>query len=151
VDWEVKHYPMYYGGVKQVYPNVPPGSPIYAKSVVVGNLVFCSGMTAQDVETGEVLVHDIAGQMVVVLDKVKATLEEAGSCMNNIIKTLMLLKDLKDYEVMRKTELEYYQKHAPLLVEQPPASTFIQPASLARPEFLVEMDVIAVLSREKQR
>jgi len=138
---------MYYGGVKQVYPNVPPGSPIYAKSVVVGNLVFCSGMTAQDVETGEVLVDDIAGQMVVVLDKVKATLEEAGSCMDNIVKTLMLLKDLKDYTVMRKTELAYYQKHAPLLVEQPPASTFIQPASLARPEFLVEMDVIAVLSR----
>jgi enamine deaminase RidA (YjgF/YER057c/UK114 family) len=48
---------------------------------------------------------------------------------------------------MRKTELEYYQKHAPLLVEQPPASTFMQPAALARPEFLVEMDVIAVLKR----
>ncbi len=27
MDWEVKHYPMYYAGVKQVYPNVPPGSP----------------------------------------------------------------------------------------------------------------------------
>jgi 2-iminobutanoate/2-iminopropanoate deaminase len=75
---------------------------------------------------------------VVVLDKVKATLEEAGSCMDNIVKTLMLLKDLEDYTVMRKTELAYYQKHAPLLVEQPPASTFIQPASLARPEFLIE-------------
>ena len=147
VDQEVKHYPMYYGGVKQVYPNIPPGSPIYAKTVVVGNLVFCSGMTAQDVETGKVLVHDMAGQMLVVLDKVKAALEEAGSSMNNIVKTLMLLKNLKDYQVMRKTELEYYQKHAPLLVEQPPASTFIQPASLARPEFLVEMDVIAVVSR----
>jgi enamine deaminase RidA (YjgF/YER057c/UK114 family) len=59
----------------------------------------------------------------------------------------MLLKDVKDYKVMRKTELEYYQKHAPLLVEQPPASTFMQPAALARPEFLVEMDVIAVLKR----
>lgn len=144
---EVKNYPMYYAGVKQVYPNVPPGSPIYAKMVVVGNLVFCSGMTAQDVETGKVLAHDMAGQMLVVLDKVKAALEEAGSSMNNIVKTLMLLKNLKDYQVMRKTELEYYQKHAPLLVEQPPASTFMQPASLARPEFLVEMDVIAVVSR----
>jgi 2-iminobutanoate/2-iminopropanoate deaminase len=147
VNREVKHYPMYYGGVKQVYPNVPLGSPIYAKTVVVGNLIFCSGMTAQDVETGKVLVHDMAGQMLVVLDKVKAALEEAGSSMNNIVKTLMLLKNLKDYQVMRKTELEYYQKHAPLLVEQPPASTFMQPASLARPEFLVEMDVIAVVSR----
>lgn len=146
---EVKHYPMYIGGVKQVYPNLTPGSPIYAKSVVAGNLVFVSGMTGQDVETGQLLVHDIAGQMLVALDKVKAALEEAGSNMNNIIKTLMLLKNLEDYPIMRKTELEYYQKHAPLLVEQPPASTFMKPASLARPEYLVEMDVTAVLSRDK--
>ena len=149
MDGEVKHYPMYIGGVKQVYPNIPPGSPIYARSVVAGNLVFVSGMTGQDVETGELLVHDIAGQMLVALDKVKAALEETGSNMNNIIKTLMLLKNLEDYSTMRKTELEYYQKHAPLLVEQPPASTFIQVASLAKPEFLVEMEVIAVLSRGK--
>lgn len=67
--------------------------------------------------------------------------------MNNIIKTLMLLKDVKDYKIMRKTELEYYQKYAPLLAEQLPASTFMQPAALARPEFLIEMDVIEVLKR----
>jgi len=137
---------MYIGGVKQVYPNVPPGSPIYARSVVAGNLVFVSGMTGQDVETGKLLVRDIAGQMLVALDKVKFALEEVGSNMSNIIKTLMLLKNLEDYPIMRKTELEYYQKHAPLLVEQPPASTFMQ-VSLAKPEFLVEMDVVAVLYR----
>jgi enamine deaminase RidA (YjgF/YER057c/UK114 family) len=86
--------------------------------------------------------------MGVCLDKVKAALEEVGSRMENIVKTLILLKDVKDYQMMRKTELEYYQKHAPRLVEEPPASTFMQPASLARPEFLVEIDVIAVLKRD---
>jgi len=33
--------------------------------------------------------------------------------MENIVKTLILLKDVKDSQIMRKTELEYYQKHAP--------------------------------------
>ena len=47
----------------------------------------------------------------------------------------------------RAAELEYYQKHAPRLVEEPPASTFLQPASLARPEFLGEFDVTAVINR----
>ena len=145
----IRHFPMYIGGVKQVFPNVPAGSPIYARSVVAGNLIFVSGMTAQDVETGTVLVNGIVGQMTVCLDKVKAALEEAGSNMNNIIKTYMFLKHLENYREMRKTELEYYQEHAPLLIEQPPASTFLQPASLARPEFLVEIDVTAVVSREK--
>ena len=144
----VKHYPFYIGGVKQTYPNVHPGTPKYASAVVVGNLVFLSGMTAQDTKTGACLTDRITDQMIVCLDKVKAALEEVGSSMENIVKTLILLKDVKDYQMMRKTELEYYQKHAPRLVEEPPASTFLQPASLARPEFLVEIDVTAVLKRE---
>ncbi len=145
---KVKYYPFYIGGVKQVYPNVHPGTPKYASAVVVGNLVFLSGMTAQDTKTGACLTDMISDQMLVCLDKVKAALEEVGSRMENIVKTLILLKDVKDYQMMRKTELEYYQKHAPRLVEEPPASTFMQPASLARPEFLVEIDVIAVLKRD---
>jgi 2-iminobutanoate/2-iminopropanoate deaminase len=145
---KVKYYPFYIGGVKQVYPNVHPGTPKYASAVVVGNLVFLSGMTAQDTKTGACLTDTISDQMVVCLDKVKAALEEVGSHMENIVKTLILLKDVKDYQMMRKTELEYYQKHAPRLVEEPPASTFMQPASLARPEFLVEIDVTAVLKKD---
>ena len=145
---KVKYYPFYIGGVKQVYPNVHPGTPKYASAVVVGNLVFLSGMTEQDTKTGACLTDTISDQMVVCLDKVKAALEEVGSSMGNIVKTLILLKDVKDYQMMRKTELEYYQKHAPRLVEEPPASTFMQPAALARPEFLIEIDVIAVLHRD---
>jgi len=145
---KVKYYPFYIGGVKQVYPNVHPGTPKYASAVVVGNLAFLSGMTAQDTKTGACLTDTMSEQMVVCLDKVKAALEEVGSSMENIVKTLILLKDVKDYQMMRKTELEYYQKHAPRLVDEPPASTFMQPASLARPEFLVEIDVIAVLKRD---
>lgn len=145
---EVKYYPFYIGGVKQVYPNVHPGVPKYASAVVVDNLVFLSGMTAQDTETGACFTDTMADQMVVCLNKVKAALEEVGSSMENIVKTLILFKDIKDYQIMRKTELEYYQKHAPRLVEEPPASTILQAASLARPEFLIEVDVTAVVSRK---
>jgi 2-iminobutanoate/2-iminopropanoate deaminase len=144
----VKYYPFYIAGVKQVYPNVHPGTPKYASAVVVDNLVFLSGMTAQDTKTGACLTDTIADQMIVCLDKVRTALVEVGSSMEDIVKTLILLKDVKDYQIMRKTELEYYQKHAPRLVDEPPASTFMQPAALARPEFLVELDVIAVVSRE---
>jgi len=145
---KVKHYPFYIGGVKQVFPNVHPGAGKYASAVVVGNLIFLSGMTAQDTKTGACLTGTISEQMVASLDKVKSALEEVGSHMENIVKTLILLKDVKDYQMMRKTELEYYQKHAPRLVEEPPASTVLQPATLVRPEYLVEIDVIAVLKRD---
>ena len=67
--------------------------------------------------------------------------------MNNVIKTLMLLKRLEDYSTMRRTELEYYQKYAPLLVEDPPASTFMV-VGLGKPEYLIEIDVVGVVSRQ---
>jgi len=146
VDWEVKYYPEYWAGKKLAYPHVAPESPKFARSVAVGNLIFVSGCQGQNDTTLKTETNVFEEQMVIALDKVRAAMEETGSSMNNIVKTLMLLKNLEDYPRMRKTELEYYQKHAPYLVENPPASTFMQ-VNLAKPEFLVEIDVIGVISR----
>jgi 2-iminobutanoate/2-iminopropanoate deaminase len=143
----VKYYPAYWGGKKLAYPNFPPESPKFANSVVVGNLIFVSGCQGQNDETMRVETDVFEEQMIIALDKVRKCMEEAGSCMDNIVKTLILLKNLEDYPKMRRTELEYYQKYAPRLVEDPPASTFMQ-VGLAKPEFLVEIDVIGVVSRD---
>jgi len=130
-----KTYPLYYAGQKQKF----------ARSVVVGDLVFLSGMSGRTMETGDVSSDDVKEQMIVALDKVRAALEEAGSSMEHIVKTVIYLKDVKEYDLMRATEWEYYQKYAPGLIEEPPASTFMQPASLARASMLVEIDVVACL------
>ncbi len=144
----VKNYPEYWGGKKLAYPHVAAEAPKFSRSVVVGNLIFVSGCQGMNPETVKTETDVFEEQMAIALDKVKMAMEEAGSSMNNVVRTLMLLKNLEDYPRMRKTELEYYQKHAPFLVDNPPASTFMQVASLARPEFLVEIDVIGVISRE---
>ncbi len=144
---EVKYYPFKIGGVEQIHPNVHPGTPKYAAGIVVGNLAFLSGMTPQSTEDGSCLTVGVEAQVFACLDKVRAVLEEMGSSMENIVKTVILLKDLEYYQQMRAAELKYYQEHAPRLVSQPPASTYVQPAILARPEFLVEFDVTAVVRR----
>lgn len=128
-------YPLVYAGKKQQF----------ARSVVVGNLVFCSGMSGRTMETGDVSSDDVVEQMKVALDKVRGTLEEAGTSMDNIVKTVIYLKHVEDYAIMRQTEREYWQKYAPGLLKEPPASTFMQPASLARDNMLIEIDVIAVI------
>jgi 2-iminobutanoate/2-iminopropanoate deaminase len=130
-----KTYPLVYAGQKQKF----------AKSVVVGDLVFMSGMSGRTVETGLPESNDVKEQMLVALDKIRTGLEEAGSSMEHVVKTTIMLKRLEDYAVMRATEREYYEKYAPGLVEEPPASTFLQPASLARPDMLIEIDVVACL------
>lgn len=143
----VKFHPAYWAGKKLSYPNVPAESPKFANSVVAGNLIFVSGCQGQNDETVTVDTDVFEEQMIVALDKVRRVMEEAGSCMDNVIKTMMLLKNVSDYPKMRRTELEYYQKYAPRLVEDPPASTFME-VGLAKPEFLVEIDVVGVVSRD---
>lgn len=133
-----KTYPLFYAGQKQKF----------ARSVVVGDLVFLSGSSGRTMETGDVSSADVKEQMIVALDKIRAALEECGSSMDHIVKTVIYLKNREDYDVMRATEEEYYQKHAPGLIEEPPASTFMQPMSLARPSMLVEIDVVACLKTE---
>jgi 2-iminobutanoate/2-iminopropanoate deaminase len=147
MNWDVKYYPEYWVGKKLVYPHVPKESPKFARSMVVGNLIFVSGCTGQDTIDGKPTADTFEDQMKMALHKVKMAMEETGSSMENIVKTVMLIKSRDDYPKMRKTEVEYYMEHAPNLVEDPPASTFIAPASLARPEFLIEMDVIGVIDR----
>ena len=142
----VKYYPAYWAGKKLAYPNVAPEAPKFANSVVAGNLIFVSGCQGQNDETVSVETDLFEEQMWIALEKVRHCMEEAGSCMDNVIKTLMLLKRLEDYPKMRRTELEYYQKYAPRLVEEPPASTFMV-VGLAKPEFLVEIDVVGVVGR----
>ena len=144
----VKYYPLVVGGKERCHPNVGPGEGKYAAAMVVGDLVFLSGMTAESEDDGSCLGDTIEQQVTAALDKVRKHLEEAGSCLENVVKDLIILKDMRDYQGMRATELEYYQKYAPRLVTEPPASTIFQPAALGRPEFLVEWEVVAVLSRE---
>lgn len=148
MDSGVKNYPEYWGGKKLAYPHVAPEAPKFSRSVVVGNLIFVSGCQGMNPETLKTDTDVFKEQMVIALDKVRMAMEEAGSSMNNVVRTLILLKNLDDYPHMRKTELEYYQKYAPFLIDNPPASTFIQVASLGKPEFLVEIDVVGVISRE---
>jgi len=60
----------------------------------------------------------------------------------------ILFKDIElDYKKVRTTEYEFFKEHAPSLVDEPPGSTVLQAARLARPEFLVEIEAIALLKK----
>jgi len=144
---EVKYYPEYLGGKKLAYPNFPPEMGKYARSVVVGDLIFISGCQGRNSETMRLETDVFEEQMIIALDKMRKAMEEAGSSMNNIVKTLILLKNSDDYPRMRRTEFDYYQKYAPLLVTDPPASTVMQ-VNLAKPEYLIEIEAIGAISRK---
>ena len=130
-----KTYPLYYEGKKQRF----------ARSVVSGGFVFLSGSSGRTIETGEVSSSDVTEQTKVALDKIKLALAEVGSSMEHIVKVTIYLRNMSDYQAMKDAEFQYYQKHAPSLAEDPPASTVVQVVSLSKPSMLVEFDAIAIL------
>jgi len=115
-----------------------------AGAVSAGNLLFLSGCSGM--ADGENASRSIEEQTTTALDKIRAAMEGAGSSMNKVIKTTLMLRDLGDYAVMRATELAYYQRHAPQLVVNPPASTFMQvPAIGDDPHARFQIDAIGVM------
>lgn len=130
-----KYYPLYYCGVKQRF----------AKAIVVDGFVFLSGMSARDPKTGEVHTSDVREQTKIALEKIRLALEEVGSSLEKIVKMTIYVTDIRYYNAVREAELEYYREKCPKLIDEPPASTFVQVVALSKPEMFVEIDVIATL------
>jgi enamine deaminase RidA (YjgF/YER057c/UK114 family) len=160
--WELKKHPLLYGGVKQTYPNIQPGIPFMSESVIVGNLVFLSAMAGEDPGTGKIETDSFEEQWKIALDKVSTAMDRAGSSLSNIINTLHFItkaNDLssggKDFRAtyspatdrLWKAELDYFDRHAPFLLEDFPTSTFLKVAALANPASKGQTDVTGVISR----
>ena len=141
----LKRYPTYIRGVPQVRSTTTPYTPLYANAVVAGNFVFISGQTAIDPETGYCVVNTMQEQMQIIMDKIEKSLLECGSSLEYLVKDFVILKDMKDYPVMRACQQEYYRQHAPSLLESPPGSTVLQAAQLVRPYYLVEIEAIGYI------
>ena len=124
----------------------PAEETTFTQSVAVGNVVFVSGCTSSRV--GKLAPRRVEDQVDLALENARLALEAMGSRMDNIVKTFFLLTRLDDYGSVRKTETEFYERYAPQLVTTPPAATLMVVPALARPEFLVQYEVIAALDRD---
>jgi 2-iminobutanoate/2-iminopropanoate deaminase len=113
-----------------------PGAP-YAKAVKAGGFLFVSGNVAVDPETGKVPEGGIKEQTRQVLENLKATVEGLGSSLADVVKVNVYLVDVQDFGGMN----EVYQEYFP----EPPTRTTVGINELAREEFLVEIDLMAVL------
>lgn len=112
------------------------------QAVVAGNLVFLRGQVGQDLETNEsVGIGDAAAQADQAMANVKQLLEEAGARLEDICKITVYLTDSEYRE-------EVYRTIGRRLQGVFPVSTGLVVKGLARPEWVVEIDVVAVIPEE---
>jgi enamine deaminase RidA (YjgF/YER057c/UK114 family) len=109
------------------------------QAVVAGNTVYLRGQVAQDLETREsVAVGDAAGQAEKAMANVDLLLKECGSRLEHICKVTIYLTDIRYREAV-------YRVVGRWLKGVYPVSTGLTVPALARPEWLVEIDVVAVI------
>ncbi|MCE5208194.1 MAG: RidA family protein [Chloroflexi bacterium] len=109
----------------------------YSVGVIAGNFVFTAGQIGIDRNTGEIVEGGIQTQTRQALTNVKYILEEAGSGMDQVIKTTVFLKDMNDFAKMNEVYGSFFQVN-------PPARSAVQIAKLPK-DAIVEIEVVAVL------
>jgi enamine deaminase RidA (YjgF/YER057c/UK114 family) len=112
-----------------------------SQAVVADNLVFLRGQVGQDLETFEnVGIGDPAAQASQAMGNVELLLQEAGARVEDICKIVVYLIDIRHREPVYRVIGEH-------LRGVHPCSTGLVVSALARPEWLVEIDVTAVIPR----
>ena len=112
------------------------------QAVRAGNLVFLRGQVGQDLETREsVGVGDAAAQTEQAMKNVAMLLAEAGAELDHICKITVYLTDVRYRD-------EVYRVIGKWLKGVYPVSTGLVIDGLARPEWVMEIDVIAVIPEE---
>ena len=105
-------------------------------SVRAGELVFYSACHG----TGS-LEEQITGGF----DKLRVACEQAGTTLDKVIKTNLMLTNTDDYAKMRRLEIEYYEQYAPNLVSNPPACTYMQVEAIEDADTFFQVDAIGVI------
>jgi enamine deaminase RidA (YjgF/YER057c/UK114 family) len=127
---------------RETYPEQALDNDL-CQAVVAGNTVYLRGQVAQDLDTREnVAVGDPAGQAAKVMDNVELLLCEAGAEPGDICKCVVYLTDIRHREPV-------YRVLGERLRGVFPAFTGLVVVALARPEWLVEVDVTAVIPAER--
>lgn len=123
-------------------PDTMPKSIGYSQLAIAdaGTLVFIAGQVALDAAGNVVGKDDFHAQIRQVFQNLDAAVKAAGGTFHDVIKLNSYLLDLSHLATFRAVRDEYID------LKNPPASTAVQVPRLFRPEFLVEVEAIAVVS-----
>lgn len=119
----------------------PKGS--YSQVVVApiadARLVFVAGQVSVDEKGMVVGIGDIRAQTRQVLGNIRTALEAAGGSLANVTTMNVCITDGRYFREVNEARGEVLGSHLP-------ASTMVEVAGLARPELLIEITAMAVIS-----
>jgi len=124
---------------KDTYPEQKLDNDLCQAVVAKGSMVFVRGQVAQDLDS-RLSLHagDATLQTRKAMENIKLLLEESGASMEHICRTVVYLTDIRYRESV-------YREMGAFLKGVFPVSTGLVVTALARPEWIVEIEVTAVI------
>jgi reactive intermediate/imine deaminase len=107
-----------------------------SQAIQAAGLIHVSGQAGID-EHGHTVGADFETQARRAFDNIAAVLGQAGASLADLVKVTIMVTDMANLETVIKLRGEY-------LSEPYPADTLLQVAGLAQPDWLVEIDAIAL-------
>ena len=110
----------------------------YSQGVISGDMFYSSGQIPLKAD-GELAQGGIAEQTHQVFANLQAVLEEAGSSLQQVIKTTVFIKDMNDFAELNSIYASYFGDHKP-------ARSTVEVARLPK-DVKVEIEVIAKVAQ----
>jgi enamine deaminase RidA (YjgF/YER057c/UK114 family) len=120
-------------------PSVHPTAG-YSHAARLGDLIFVSGQVSKNEHDEIVGVGDAEKQAEIVYENLKRVLEDAGSGLDLIGKMTVFTTSLEYRPAINRVRERVFAS-----LGRYPASTFVVVSSLAIPEWLVEIEAVAVV------
>jgi 2-iminobutanoate/2-iminopropanoate deaminase len=114
---------------------------VFAQATTVeaaGRIVFVSGMTARCADGTIAGIGDVAEQTRQVLENIQAALAQAGGTLADVCRLDVYVRDIADFDRIHAVRALYF-------TEPLPASTMVEVSRLAHPDYLIEINAIAVV------
>ncbi len=111
----------------------------FSRAVRVGPYISVGGTAPVGPDGKTVGVGDVAVQTRQCLEVIKAALEQAGSGLQDVVRSRIILTDIDNWQAAIDVRKEYF-------ADIRPADTIIAVTRFVNPEWLVEIEVDAVIA-----
>ncbi len=127
--------------------RISSGSPYeaiigFSRAVRIGAFISIGGTASIGSDGKTVGIGDAAAQTQQIFETIKAALEQAGASLTDLIRTRILLTNIDDWQQVAEV-------HGTYLKDIRPVTTVMEVARFIDPDWLVEIEVDAVITEAK--
>ncbi len=98
------------------------------------------GVQAPKGEVNEVVTEDVAEQTKLIFQEINDILKQAGATLDDVVKAVIYLKDINDFEIVSPIRAEYLKNSIPV-------STMIEVGEFVRKGSKIEIEVTAIINK----